>query len=165
MQHHHYNYGISGQNEDAYDNFLGFGKKAKARRKARRERKTERKGIRTDRMRIKNDGKSAEIDAVKAQTAIMRSTMGITNPSQSTSGSMANQQELYRQKNHPIARPAPPDLDNPNEIPRYGQDITMKYTMIGIGMVVVMVAVAALSKKGNSMSYHPRPVAGPAMAA
>ena len=143
MQKNHYHYGLTGHSPGGYDTFLGLGNKAKARKKARRSRQAERKQIRTDRMRIKNEGKAAEAEATKAQTMAMRSALE-TNPSAS---------QLYWQKNHAPAGLPPPDLDDPDQVPEYGRDNTMTYVLIGIGVVAVAVAAITLSKKGGKTGY------------
>lgn len=60
---------------DDQDAFLGFGKKARRRRQARRERKNQRKTIRIERRQLKNDNRRADIDAKRTQTGIVRAMM------------------------------------------------------------------------------------------
>ncbi|MDN5201232.1 hypothetical protein QQ008_07660 [Fulvivirgaceae bacterium BMA10] len=68
-----------------HDEFLGLGKKARRKRKARRARRKERRSVRHQRRRLKNDDRRADIEAKRAQTAIMKATM-LETPTQNTSG-------------------------------------------------------------------------------
>lgn len=144
------NYGFSGFSTAAYDEFLGLGKKGRKRRKERRKRKSMRKNLRTDKMRIKNQARKADAEAVKAQTAIMRSTMGLTTaPVQ-----QGDVSENYRQKNHPKAYPPPPQL-NPDA--NSNQDNTLMYVAIGVGVCLLVGGMIAISKKKARSAYYPDP--------
>ncbi len=80
MQREDIHFGMAGlaqQDREALqeDAFLGFGKKAKRRREARRARRKERRAIRFERRRLKNDDRRAETEAKRAQTAVLKATM------------------------------------------------------------------------------------------
>jgi hypothetical protein len=59
------NYGLSGQPDEAYDNFLCFSKKCK-------RRKAERHKIRMDKRKLKNDQRKAETESMRAETSVMK---------------------------------------------------------------------------------------------
>lgn len=61
----------------AWENFLGFGKKAKARREERRERKDERKDLRVQRRYDRNERKNLLADA-KAQQKVLLTERGVS---------------------------------------------------------------------------------------
>lgn len=81
------NYGLSGQSifnnyDEGYDNFLGLGKKAKARREEKREDKKqkkednraerlEKKELNNEKRRLKNEMKQTQIDEKKGQVSAL----------------------------------------------------------------------------------------------
>lgn len=60
-----YNYGLSGQSDEAYDNFLCFTKKCRKRKEERHKSKMARKESKTDQRR-------AETESMRAETSVMK---------------------------------------------------------------------------------------------
>ena len=81
-------FGFYGQPAEAYDEFLGFGKKAKKRREERRARKKEKIDIRYERRRLKNDELRANTEAQRAQTQLAQSMISPTISASSSPASV-----------------------------------------------------------------------------
>ncbi len=136
-------YGFYGQASNVYDEFLGFGKKAKKHRKERRARKKEKVDIRYERRRLKNDALRANTEAQRAQTSLTHSIVNPT-PSQTTSLSAANNSSqvqaqalrtgqsllVHRQPSNINASILPPPADDLS-------DLLSSPIALGIGVVIV----------------------------
>ena len=136
-------YGFYGQASNVYDEFLGFGKKAKKRRKERRARKKEKVDIRHERRRLKNDALRANTEAQRAQTSLTQSIVNpapvqttslpaTNNPSQVQAQALRTGQSLLvqRQPSNTNASILPPPADDPS-------DLLSSPIALGIGVVIV----------------------------
>ena len=65
MELSNYNFGITGQPTDEWDNFLCFGRKCK-------QRKAERHKVRMEKRKLKNDQQRAETEALRAETGLTK---------------------------------------------------------------------------------------------
>lgn len=65
MEISNYNYGISGQPTNEWDNFLCFGRKCK-------QRKAERHKVRMEKRKLKNDQQRAETESMRAETSLTK---------------------------------------------------------------------------------------------
>lgn len=59
------NYGLSGQSDEAYDNFLCLSRKCK-------QRKAERHKVKMEKRTLKNDQRRAETESMRAETSVMK---------------------------------------------------------------------------------------------
>lgn len=65
MELSNYNFGITGQPTNEWDNFLCFGRKCK-------QRKAERHKVRMEKRKLKNDQQRAETEALRAETGLTK---------------------------------------------------------------------------------------------
>jgi len=65
MELSNYNFGITGQPTNDWDNFLCFGRKCK-------QRKTERHKVRMEKRKLKNDQQRAETESMRAETGLTK---------------------------------------------------------------------------------------------
>ena len=65
MELSNYNFGITGQTTNEWDNFLCFGRKCK-------QRKAERHKVRMEKRKLKNDQQRAETEALRAETGLTK---------------------------------------------------------------------------------------------
>lgn len=73
------NYGLSGQSEQDYDDFVCLGKKCRRRREKRRR-------IRNERKRLKNEARRADIERSRAETGLIKQTFGTSESVSSNKG-------------------------------------------------------------------------------
>lgn len=73
----HRNYGLSGLSTDEYDDFLGLGRKAKAKRASKRKHRKEKRKLRREKKQLKNDQRRAETEALRAESNI---SQGLFSP-------------------------------------------------------------------------------------
>ena len=135
-------YGFYGQAPEAYDNFLGFGKKAKKRRKERRTIKKEKVNIRHERRRLKNDSLRANTEAQRAQTSLTQSIVSpmpaqtnpaspaVTNPAQVQAQTLRTRQSLLAEQEPVNANDLQPPV---NKQP----DLLSNPIVLGIGVLIV----------------------------
>lgn len=109
MLAHNHTYGLYGQDEDQYHDFLGLGKKGKARRKARRARRKERREIKFERRRLKNDDRRADTEIkrneIKVSNALLTKPMAGNTPVMASAALPTNTQASPGQ---PVANLTPP---------------------------------------------------------
>ena len=125
-----YNYGISGQPNNEWDNFLCFGRKCK-------QRKAERHKLRIEKRKLKNDQRRAETEALRADTSV---TKQMVAPASSPSPQLAPQ--MMRQAQQPIntAQASAPQVQKAG----MGSPV-----MIVIGLLVVGgIVFQSMKKKG-----------------
>lgn len=164
-------YGFYGQVSDDYDEFLGFGKKAKKRRKERRARKKEKIDIRHERRRLKNDALRANTEAQRAQTTLTQSivsptprpmpvqTSPISSAVTSTDPNPAQvQAQALRTGQSLLAQQQPLNVNaNNTESPENEQpDLLSNPIVLGIGVLIVGGVIYHL--------YKTRQAATPALA-
>ena len=112
------NFGLSGLSFEEYDDFLGFGKRAKQRRKDRRAHKKEKKRLRVERKQLKNDQRRAETEALRAETIVSQQLLSDistpTAPVRSASSPVnAQQPQQASVQPPPIVYDQAPDNDSP----------------------------------------------------
>jgi len=86
MELSNYNYGISGQPTNEWDNFLCFGRKCK-------QRKAERHKVRMEKRKLKNDQQRAETEALRAETGL---TKQLASPTPAPTPQMAPQMMMQQ---------------------------------------------------------------------
>jgi len=127
MELSNYNFGITGQPTNEWDNFLCFGRKCK-------QRKAERHKVRMEKRKLKNDQQRAETEALRAET-------GLTKQLASPTPQMAPQM-MMQQSPQPTATaqaPAP-------QVQKAGMGSPV---MIVIGLLVVGgIVYQSMKKKG-----------------
>lgn len=67
------NYGLSGQPDEAYDNFLCLSRKCK-------QRKAERHKVKMEKRTLKNDQRRAETESMRAETSVMKNIAAPSSP-------------------------------------------------------------------------------------
>lgn len=131
MELSNYNFGITGQPTDEWDNFLCFGRKCK-------QRKAERHKVRMEKRKLKNDQQRAETEALRAETGL---TKQLASPTPAPTPQMAPQM-MMQQAPQPTATaqaPAP-------QVQKAGMGSPV---MIVIGLLVVGGLVyQSVKKKG-----------------
>ena len=131
MEISNYNYGISGQPTNEWDNFLCFGRKCK-------QRKAERHKLRMEKRKLKNDQRRAETESMRAETSL---TKQLASPTYTPTPQMAPQMMMQQapQPTSTAQAPAP-------QVQKAGMGSPV---MIVIGLLVVGGLVyQSMKKKG-----------------
>ncbi len=128
MEISNYNYGISGQPTNEWDNFLCFGRKCK-------QRKAERHKLRMEKRKLKNDQRRAETESMRAETSLTKQLASST----STPTPQMAPQMMMQQPTATAQAPAP-------QVQKAGMGSPV---MIIIGLLVVGGLVyQSMKKKG-----------------
>ena len=131
MELSNYNFGITGQTTNEWDNFLCFGRKCK-------QRKAERHKVRMEKRKLKNDQQRAETEALRAETGL---TKQLASPTPAPTPQMAPQMMMQQapQPTTTAQAPAP-------QVQKAGMGSPV---MIVIGLLVVGGLVyQSMKKKG-----------------